>query len=122
MSTAKVDEIVESFETLTPPEQMEALAKLLNLSVSEWSTGIGGLPITLRLADETLTPEVAALAEAISLFESALDRAKKPTWGQSLVELVQSLNFGDYSGVEDSVDYIHKQRADQQARRLAGDD
>lgn len=39
-------------------------------------------------------------------------------WGEDLVSMVESLDFGDYSKVTNSVEYIRQQRAAQQARRL----
>jgi hypothetical protein len=109
MTTAKVEEIVESFETLTTPEQIEALTKLLATLPPIWVEWLETEEITISVA----------IAEALKILRAALEQANtSPTWGQNAATLIESLNLGDYSDVGDSVDWIKKQREDQNARRL----
>lgn len=64
-------------------------------------------------AFEQLTPEERALA-----LQQMLPTAGAVAWGEQAASLIESLDLGDYSDVEDSVEWIRRQRDEQTARRL----
>jgi hypothetical protein len=136
MDITRVNGLIDTFEGLTPEEKGEALKRLLSsidrqkhITVEIDENETGRFTITGE-ASEMGREFLRIVAEETTLHSpspSSLVPPDSPSeqfsnWGQELVSLVQALDFGDYSDMDDSVEYIRKQRAAQRARRLGRED
>lgn len=82
--------------------------------------------ISLNLSPEDRLKLAAALIASV---QQELPDDKKTEalrefnhWGRNLTALIDVLDLGDWSGVEDSVEYVRKLREEQQRRRLGEQD
>ncbi len=109
MSTIKVTELVKTFNELTPEEKRFVLEQ------------IGARPARAKRNTRRvihIRNDACIALKPVSGANHTMVAPQSEHWGHELIALRDTLKLGDWSGVEDSVDYVQKLREEERQERL----